>query len=103
MCSGLKNTYHDYRSECDGEQRARREPHRCYGAVARRASRRLKNDETPACRTREDGRPPLSRDKLPYSILFIARAGDDYAAIHAARCYQSLTAWHLQRPALSHL
>lgn len=45
----------------------------------------------------------FSKERLPYSIQFIARAGHDHAAIAAAREYQRLTSWHRERPALSNL
>jgi aspartyl-tRNA(Asn)/glutamyl-tRNA(Gln) amidotransferase subunit A len=37
---------------------------------------------------------------LPAGIQFVARAGDDSAAIQAARDYQHHTTWHLQHPHL---
>ena len=35
---------------------------------------------------------------LPVGLQFVARAGDDLAAIQVARAYQQLTNWHLKHP-----
>ncbi len=38
---------------------------------------------------------------LPVALQFVARAGDDFSAIQAARDFQHHTTWHLQHPKLS--
>jgi aspartyl-tRNA(Asn)/glutamyl-tRNA(Gln) amidotransferase subunit A len=38
---------------------------------------------------------------LPVGLQFVARAGDDFAVIQAARTYQSHTDWHRRHPKLS--
>jgi Asp-tRNA(Asn)/Glu-tRNA(Gln) amidotransferase A subunit family amidase len=43
----------------------------------------------------------FSADGLPMAIQFIGRAGNDHAAIAAARMFQGLTDWHKKRPAIS--
>ena len=37
---------------------------------------------------------------LPVGLQFVARAGDDFAVIHAARTFQSHTDWHHKHPRL---
>jgi len=37
---------------------------------------------------------------LPVGIQFVARAGDDFAVIQAARTFQSHTDWHKRHPKL---
>jgi aspartyl-tRNA(Asn)/glutamyl-tRNA(Gln) amidotransferase subunit A len=43
----------------------------------------------------------FSSENLPYGLQFLARATNDHAVIAAARKFQSLTAWHKKRPAIS--
>jgi aspartyl-tRNA(Asn)/glutamyl-tRNA(Gln) amidotransferase subunit A len=38
---------------------------------------------------------------LPVGVQFVARAGDDFAVIQAARTYQSHTDWHRRHPKLA--
>jgi aspartyl-tRNA(Asn)/glutamyl-tRNA(Gln) amidotransferase subunit A len=38
---------------------------------------------------------------LPVGLQFVARAGDDFAVIQAARTYQQHTDWHRRHPKLS--
>ncbi|HEX5324895.1 MAG TPA: amidase [Capsulimonadaceae bacterium] len=42
----------------------------------------------------------FSKERLPYSLQFIARATNDQAVVSAARMYQSHTEWHRQHPKL---
>ena len=39
--------------------------------------------------------------RLPVGLLFVARAGNDIAAVRAARAFQQFTAWHKRRPPIS--
>ena len=38
---------------------------------------------------------------LPVGLQFVARAGDDYAVIQAARIFQQHTAWHSKHPKIA--
>jgi aspartyl-tRNA(Asn)/glutamyl-tRNA(Gln) amidotransferase subunit A len=40
----------------------------------------------------------LNEKGLPAGLLFVARAGDDLAAVRAARTFQQYTIWHQWRP-----
>jgi aspartyl-tRNA(Asn)/glutamyl-tRNA(Gln) amidotransferase subunit A len=41
----------------------------------------------------------FSKERLPYGIQFMARAGNDHKVLEAAVRFQRLTKWHLERPA----
>jgi aspartyl-tRNA(Asn)/glutamyl-tRNA(Gln) amidotransferase subunit A len=43
----------------------------------------------------------FTEKNLPVGLQFVARAGDDYAVIQAARTYQQHTDWHHRHPKLS--
>ena len=43
----------------------------------------------------------FAENGLPVGLLFLARAGNDIAAVRAARAFQQFTAWHKKRPAIS--
>jgi aspartyl-tRNA(Asn)/glutamyl-tRNA(Gln) amidotransferase subunit A len=43
----------------------------------------------------------FSEKGLPVGLLFVARAGNDIAAVQAARTFQQFTTWHKKRPAIS--
>lgn len=43
----------------------------------------------------------FTAQRLPIGLQFMARAGNDYAVIQAARTFQQHTAWHRQHPELS--
>ena len=40
----------------------------------------------------------LNEKGLPVGLLFVARAGNDLAAVQAARTFQQYTIWHKRRP-----
>jgi Asp-tRNA(Asn)/Glu-tRNA(Gln) amidotransferase A subunit family amidase len=40
----------------------------------------------------------FTEKNLPVSLQFVARAGDDFAVIQAARTYQQHTDWHGKHP-----
>jgi aspartyl-tRNA(Asn)/glutamyl-tRNA(Gln) amidotransferase subunit A len=43
----------------------------------------------------------FTEKNLPVGLQFVARAGDDFAVIQAARTYQQHTDWHRKRPKLA--